>query len=122
MVPLLTSETSSISIRRLLMEGANEQSRAVLTILYMAVLFLCFIVPVFYYLRMHCEHRQARRLLELEIAALAETLQQSEDFNREETQAARRKYRGEQRARIIQLFSPVRLVSVLFLLHRDSVL
>jgi hypothetical protein len=104
------------------MDGANEQGRTALTVLYMAVLGLCFIVPVFYYFRMHCEHRQARRLRELEIAALIETLQQSEDFNREETRAARRKYRDEQRARIIQLFSPVRLVSVLFLLHRDSVL
>jgi hypothetical protein len=96
------------------MDGANEQGRTALTVLYMAVLGLCFIVPVFYYFRMHCEHRQARRLRELEIAALIETLQQSEDFNREETRAARRKYRDEQRARIIQLFSPVRLVSCCF--------
>ena len=104
-------DPSSISLRWLQEDSANQRGRTVLTILYLAVLVLCFIVPVFYYFRMHCEERQARRLRELEIAALTETLQQSENYHRDESRAARRKYREEQRARIIQLFAPVRVVS-----------
>ena len=81
-----------------------------MTILYLCVLGLCFVVPVFYYFRMHCEERHARRMRELEMAGMREALEQSEQ-NREESRAVRRKYREERRARIVQLFDPVRLVS-----------
>jgi hypothetical protein len=37
-------------------------------------------------------------------------LEQSENIHREESRAARRKYREERRARIVQLFAPVRMV------------
>ena len=51
------------------------------------------------------------------MAGMREALEQSEQ-NREESRAVRRKYREERRARIIQLFDPVRIVSlgVLFVL------
>jgi hypothetical protein len=91
-------------------EAGNHRGRTVLTVLYLCVLGLCFVVPVFYYFRMHCEERNARRMRELEIAGIAEALEQSGDFHREESRAARRKYREERRARIIQLFAPVRMV------------
>ena len=81
-----------------------------MTVLYLCVLGLCFVVPIFYYFRMHCEERTARRMRELEIAALEQSLEQSENVHREESRAARRKYREERRARIIQLFAPVRMV------------
>jgi hypothetical protein len=46
----------------------------------------------------------------LELVGISRALEHSEQ-NREETIAARRKYREEQSARILQLFAPVRLVS-----------
>ena len=88
----------------------TSRGRTVLTVLYLCVLGLCFVVPVFYYVRMHCDERQARRLRELEIAGIAQALEQSEHIHREESRAARRKYREERRARILQLFAPVRMV------------
>ena len=96
------------SIRILQENIVNENGRAVLTVLYMAVFCLCFIVPVFYYFRLHWEERRLRRLRALEIAALVQSLQESEDPNREESSAARRKYREERKAQINQLFTPVR--------------
>lgn len=107
----LTSEASSIYIRRLRMNNSKEGGRTVLTVLYLAVLGLFFIVPVFYYFRIFCEQREMRRLRELEIAALNATLQHSENFNNsEEARAAWKKYREERRARILQLFSTVKMV------------
>jgi hypothetical protein len=47
---------------------------------------------------------------ELELVGVAQALEHSEQ-NRDETRAARRKFREERRARILQLFAPVRLVS-----------
>ena len=99
-------------IRRL--QDDVTRSRTVLTILYLCVLGLCFVVPVFYYFRMHCEERHARRMRELEMAGMREALEQSEQ-NREESRAVRRKYREERRARIVQLFDPVRIVSLHFI-------
>lgn len=46
---------------------------------------------------------------ELEMAGLSQVMEHSQQ-NREETRAARRKYREERRARILQLFAPVRLI------------
>ena len=88
----------------------HHRGRTVLTVLYLCVLGLCFVVPVFYYFRMHCEERNARRIREIEIAGITQALEQSENQHREESRAARRKYREERRARIIQLFASVRMV------------
>ena len=98
-------------------EGDDESSernrgRTVLTVLYLCVLGLCFVVPVFYYFRMHCEERTARRMRELEIAGITAALSESENLHREESRAVRRKYREERRARILQLFAPVRMVRI----------
>lgn len=107
------------NIRVRLLQSIEEESRGrtVLTILYLIVLGLCFIVPIFYYFRMHCEDRRARRLRELEFSAIEASINEHRaSQGREETRAARRKYREEKRARILQLFEPVRLVSsVLFI-------
>ena len=90
--------------------STHQRGRTVLTVLYLCVLGLCFVVPVFYYFRMHCEERNNRRMREIEIAGITQALEQSENHHREESRAARRKYREERRARIIQLFSTVRMV------------
>jgi hypothetical protein len=95
-------------------DSSNHRGRTVLTVLYLCVLGLCFVVPVFYYFRMHCEERNARRMRETEIAGITEALEQSENVHREESRAARRKYREERRARIIQLFATVRMVSTVW--------
>ena len=105
-----TLEATKQEQERWLQEGVvDEKGRTVLTILYLAVLGLCFVVPIFYYFRLHCEERRLRQLREIEIAAIRQTLEESENENREEARAARRKYREERRAQIIQLFSPVRM-------------
>lgn len=77
-----------------------------LTIMYLVVLGLCFIIPIFYYLRMHCEDQNLRRQREIEFAEVLEASREQTD----ETRAARRKYRDEKRARLLQLFAPVRMV------------
>jgi hypothetical protein len=102
-----TTNTETI-MHRLLQE--NNRGRTVLTVLYLVVLGMCFVVPVFYYVRMHCEERYARRLRELELAGITQALEQSQNIHREESRAARRKFREERRARIIQLFTPVKMV------------
>lgn len=86
---------------------SQSRGRTVLTILYLCVLGLCFVVPVFYYFRLHCFEENARRELELDFTT---ALEQSEQ-HREESRAARRKYIEERRARIVQLLGPVRMVS-----------
>jgi hypothetical protein len=87
-------------------DSSHSRGRTVLTILYLCVLGLCFVVPVFYYFRLHCFEENARRELELDFTT---ALEQSE-LHREENRAARRKYIEERRARIVQLFGPVRMV------------
>jgi len=59
---------------------------------------------------MHCDERRNRRLRELEIASIARALNESQAQQREESRAARRKYREERKARINQLFAPVRMI------------
>jgi hypothetical protein len=93
-------------------ESTQSQGRIVLTVLYIGVLSLCFLVPITYYFRMKCYEEQARRELELmdfTTAAAASALEQSE-HHCEESRAARRKYIDERRARLNQLMGPVRLV------------
>ena len=91
-------------------DPSQARGRTVLTILYLCVLALCFVVPVFYYFRLHCFEQQARRELELDVEEFHAAMEQNEQ-QREESRAARRKYMEERRARILQLFQPVRMVS-----------
>mmetsp|Transcript_26457 Transcript_26457/g.39141 ORF Transcript_26457/g.39141 Transcript_26457/m.39141 type:complete len:299 (+) Transcript_26457:119-1015(+) len=103
-----TIQFNSLDYQRSLEAPVESQGRAVLTILYLVVLALCFIIPIFYYFRMHCEDRQARIFRERE-AFEGFTIEQEGGATREEARAAKRKYREEKRARIKQLFQPVRL-------------
>lgn len=87
-----------------------QTGRTILTALYLCMLGVCFLVPIFFYFRMHCDERRNRHLRDLEIAGMTRAMNESQAQHREESKAARRKYREERRARIIQLFSPVRMV------------
>ena len=108
-------QTISSLILRHLTEPDNinhrSRGRTILTILYLCVLSLCFITPIFYYCRLQCEDRQNRRLRDLEIAGIRSAMQRSEAQMEEENRAACKKFNEERRARIIQLFSQVRMVS-----------
>jgi hypothetical protein len=88
----------------------TNRGRTVLTVLYLSVLTICFIIPVFFYCRMQCDHRNDQRLREIEVTGLAQAMAESQNAHREESRATRRKYREERRARIIQLFVPTRMV------------
>ena len=99
-------------IRFLQSDIESHRGRTVLTVLYLCVLSLCFIVPVYFYCKMHCDDRSNRRLRELEIATITQAMTESQTAHREESRAQRRKYREERRARIIQLFAPVRMVRI----------
>ncbi|MGK3734909.1 MAG: hypothetical protein ACI8RD_004581 [Bacillariaceae sp.] len=92
-------------------EDPTHTGRTILTSMYLCMLGVCFVVPIFFYFRMHCDDRHNRRLRDLEIAGITQAMNESQDLHREESLAARRKYREERRARIIQLFIPVRMVS-----------
>eukprot|EP00525_Craspedostauros_australis_P011441 CAMPEP_0198109598 /NCGR_PEP_ID=MMETSP1442-20131203/1671_1 /TAXON_ID= /ORGANISM="Craspedostauros australis, Strain CCMP3328" /LENGTH=462 /DNA_ID=CAMNT_0043765337 /DNA_START=244 /DNA_END=1632 /DNA_ORIENTATION=- len=89
-------------------EKAQVRGRTILTIMYLCVLGLCFVIPVIYYIRLHYEERRNRQQRAEEMAGIAAALEESER-NRDETRAARRKYKEERRARIVQLFDPVRM-------------
>jgi len=91
-------------------EDPVQAGRTILTALYLFMLGVCFLVPIFFYFRMHCDERRNRHLRELEIAGMTQAMNESQAQQREESRAARRKYREERRARILQLFTPVRLI------------
>lgn len=59
---------------------------------------------------MHCDERRNRHLRDLEIAGMTQAMNESQLQQMEESRAARRKYREERRARINQLFTPVRMI------------
>ena len=131
--------------------------RAILTIIYLSVLGICFIIPIIFYCQIRCDDRRRdQELYDLEVASLALALAEStrmangnggddddddgdnddEDRdrdndggendnergqggsgnqrNRAEAREVRRKYREERRARILQLFAPVRMVRTQF--------
>lgn len=94
--------------------SSNERIRTILVVLYVCVLALCFLTPIVYYFRLHVEERHARRLRELEVAGIRSALERSSTDHAGESQAARRKYIEERRARILQLFRPVATVSFSF--------
>ena len=87
-----------------------QTGRRILTALYLCMLGVCFLVPIFFYFRMHCDERRNRQLRDIEIAGITQAMNDSQILQREESRAARRKYREERRARIVQLFTPVRMV------------
>mmetsp|Transcript_1874 Transcript_1874/g.4491 ORF Transcript_1874/g.4491 Transcript_1874/m.4491 type:complete len:358 (+) Transcript_1874:75-1148(+) len=86
-----------------------KTGRTILTALYLCMLGVCFVVPIFFYFRMHCDDRHNRHLRDLEITVMTQVMNESQDIHREESRAARKKYREERKARIIQLFTPVRM-------------
>jgi hypothetical protein len=108
------------AVRFLQQEGRgdnSQQGRTILTIMYLTVLGCCFLTPILYYCRLRCEDRRAVRLSErmmIEGMAASAALGDAEhDPNvGEESRAAQRKYMEERRARILQLFRPVRVVRV----------
>jgi hypothetical protein len=88
------------------------RGQAVLTFMYLCVLGLCFLTAVVYFCRMQWEERYIRHLRETEVEGIRAAMAQSEMTQREESLAVQRKYIEERRARILQLFAPVRLVSI----------
>jgi len=91
-------------------DDSVQTGRMILTALYLCMLGVCFLVPIFFYFRMHCDERRNRHLRDLEIAGMTQAMNESQIQQREESRAARRKYREQRRARIIQLFTPVRMI------------
>mmetsp|Transcript_3552 Transcript_3552/g.5953 ORF Transcript_3552/g.5953 Transcript_3552/m.5953 type:complete len:279 (+) Transcript_3552:161-997(+) len=124
MSTVIVSEEQIDEHERVLQGGVHQsdsRGRAILTILYLVVLGLCFVVPVFYYFRMHMEDRRLRRLREMQLQSVIAGLEDTSPEVREEMRAARRKYREEKRARIVQLFAPVQMViSSMNYKERDS--
>lgn len=104
-------EADPLFLHRALTETRGQ---AVLTFMYMCVLGLCFTTAVVYFCRMQWEERYLRRLREYERSQIRSAMAQSEAMSspqeREESRAVQRKYIEERRARIQQLFAPVRLV------------
>jgi hypothetical protein len=113
-MPGSTTTTAAAAFQRLLQDGDMQpRGQTVLTVLYLCLLGMCFVIPVFFYLRMHCDDRHNRRMREVESVGLAHAVAASHNTSqhqREESRATRRKYREERRARILQLFTPVRTV------------
>jgi hypothetical protein len=92
--------------------GNNQESkgRTILMILYLCVLAMCFVTPIFYYFRLRCEETAMRRSTMAEALGLRTALEQSQQQQRQESAAVWRKYVEERRARMVQLFAPVRMV------------
>lgn len=88
----------------------EARGQAVLTFMYLCVLGICFMTAVVYFCRMQWEERFLRRLRENELSAIRSAMVQSENTQRDESRAVQRKYIEERRARILQLFAPVRMV------------
>jgi p-aminobenzoyl-glutamate transporter AbgT len=116
----ITSQVQDVMLTAMIRELQQDsvtksRGRTVLTILYLCVLGLCFLTPVFYYIKMHFyEERLSERSREQENDMIRASLEQT-DQHRDEARATRRKYIVERRARILQLFEPVRMVSSCFL-------
>jgi len=128
--------------RRLQDGMTNGRGRTVLTVLYICVLSLCFVTPIFYYCRLQYEDRTARRLRDMEIAGIRTAMELSasgsvadRDGNilnilnfgndgtgggreqDEQSRAQRRKYIEERRARLLQLLAPVTMVRVVVIMR-----
>lgn len=100
-----------IQIPQLAKYNNRKIRMTILTAFYLCMLGACFLVPIFFYFRMHSDMRRNRQLRDLEIASVTQAMiESSQAQHLEETRAARKKYREERRARIIQLFTPVRMI------------
>jgi hypothetical protein len=109
----LTMTFRMLLVRQLQDDTTPSRGRTVLMVLYLCVLAMCFVTPIVYYCRLQCEECSNQHFHDLEAAGIATALEQSQQLqqhNREETRAVRRKYIEERRARILQLFAPVRAV------------
>ena len=106
----MNATTISSSHRILQTIDSEHKGRTVLTILYLVVLALCFVIPVFYYCRFHCDERQSQAMQDLELRDIQEAYANSVSVGTEETRATRKKYIEERRARLLQLFGPVRMI------------
>jgi hypothetical protein len=97
---------------RFLQSQRGMQGSAVLTIIYLLILTMCFLVPMLYYFWLRCQDQQLRqRNREIEAAHVAITVRASVE-DQTETRALRKKFRAERLARIVQLFGPVSMVSL----------
>ena len=86
-----------------------DESQTILMTLYVCVLAICCVTPIFYFVRLQMAYRHHHHLRRLETAGILAAIHESQQ-NREESRAARRKYLEERKARISQLFRSVRLV------------
>jgi hypothetical protein len=89
----------------------SQTLHSILTILYLFVLTLCFVVPTFFYCWLQCHDQESSQQTRIEDADIAMTVRASVE-EQSETRAMRKKYRAERRARIVQLLSPVSIVSL----------
>jgi hypothetical protein len=88
-------------------DDTTHPGRSVLTVFGWCWLCLGLVGPFcFYPFRPRCGERPARRIRELEISGISQALEQSQTLHREES-------RAERRARIVQLFAPVRMVRMI---------
>jgi hypothetical protein len=115
-------------MQRLLQDTSNEhmehdRARTILTILYLCVLAMCFVVPVVFYIKLCQLHRTRMRLMQQQQQSMASpplTIEQQR-----ETEALQRKLMEHRRARLLQLFLPVQVVrcrkrlSLLIVTFRD---
>ena len=125
-LPDNSSSSSSSNEQQQQQQQEPPNGRTIMTILYLCVLSLCFVVPVFYYIRMHCFEERVRREMELEFTNALELSTSGSTtgtsnhhhhhlHHHSEARAARRKYIEERRARIVQLFGPVRMVRDIYI-------
>jgi len=104
-----TATSISFSLRVLQQSHAGTDSRDILTIIYLVILGLCFVIPILYYIRLQCDEQQYRNMRALEMNILRDAFLNRITMGREEAREARRKYNDERRARLLQLFGPVRM-------------
>lgn len=103
--------------------GMGRRGTIVRLVLYALALIMCFVVP--FYLRDVCSDRQLReRDHDMEDATTAEDAPGATTGRasvsaeaQSETRARRKEYRAERRARIVQVFSPVSMVSLFAIIH-----
>lgn len=100
---------------RSLQRNTADGRESAVTVVYLIVLGACFVIPFCYYVRIRRSEVQIRRQRQQELAAMENSVNEP---TREETRAARKKLREEKRARILQLFGPVSVVSTVDLVYR----
>jgi hypothetical protein len=119
-----TLNSDSIA-RSLQMEsgGVGPLGRTILTVMYLIVLTICFIMPILYYFKMKCDDQNEQRRRQHVTEQLRTALQNSVNMSLHyESTAVQRKFVEERRARILQLFTPVRMVGVRYSLQFSCLL